>query len=314
MGSASYSLEGLAGEVASDRQSSGSYAANSGLEFVQMAHTPNSPTITNDNNWYDKLKIVINTSNNPSDTLFAVAISTDNFSTSKYIQSDGTIGNNLGPEDFFSYSAWGGASGSLIVGLESGTTYYVKSKARQGNFTEGPFGPVASASTVNPSISIDIDIAATDTETAGPYAIDFGDLSIGSVTTTTNKIWVDFETNAYSGGAVYVKGQNTGLTSSTSSYTITSSTANLASVQTGYGMQGSSATQSSGGPFSIVSPYNGSSENVGILDTSFRDLFSTSSPITGGRASGVLKSKVSSDVPAADDYADILTVIASASF
>jgi len=314
MDSASYSLEGLAGEVASDRQSSTNFAANSGLQFVQMAHTPGAPTFVNESNWYDKLKLTIATSNNPSDTLYAVAISTDNFSTTNYIQSDGTIGAILGIEDLLSYTAWGGASGSLIIGLESGTTYYIKVKARQGKFTEGPFGPIASASTVNPSISMDIDIDPTDTETASPYAIPFGDLAVGSVTTTSDKIWIDFETNAYGGGAVYIKGQNTGLSSSTASYTITSSTTDLASSSIGYGMRGISATQSSGGPFSISSPYNGASDNVGILDTTYRQIFSSNLPIVAGRASGVLKAKISSDVPASDDYTDLLTVIAAALF
>ncbi|MFO0703368.1 MAG: hypothetical protein U0525_01435 [Patescibacteria group bacterium] len=313
MNSATYKMEGLAGEVGSERQNSTSYSANSGLQFVQMANTP-TISITNDSNWYDKLKIVIGTSSNPSDTTYAIAISIDNFSTTNYVQSDGTIGSTLGPEDFLSYSSWGGASGSLIIGLESGTTYYVKSKARQGNFTEGPFGPITNASTVNPTISIDIDISPIDTETTGPYSIDIGDVSVGSVTTTNDKIWVDFETNAYGGGAVYVKGQNTGLTSSTALFTIPSSTTDLATANTGYGMKGISATQSSGGPFSIISPYNGSSENVGVLDPTYRELFRTAAPLVAGRGSSVLKAKVNSDVPAADDYSDILTVIASASF
>ena len=161
---------------------------------------------------------------------------------------------------------------------------------------------------------MDIDIDPTDTETASPYAIPFGDLAVGSVTTTSDKIWIDFETNAYGGGAVYIKGQNTGLSSSTASYTITSSTTDLASSSIGYGMRGISATQSSGGPFSISSPYNGASDNVGILDTTYRQIFSSNLPIVAGRASGVLKAKISSDVPASDDYTDLLTVIAAALF
>ncbi len=314
MNSTNYKMEGLAGEVASDRQSSTNFAANSGLEFVQMAHTPGASTFTNDSNWYDKLKIIISQSNNPSDTLYAIAISTDNFSTTRYVQSDSTIGNNLGIEDFLSYAAWGGASGSFIIGLDPGTTYYVKVKARQGNFTEGPYGPVVNASTVNPSISVDIDVAASDTETAAPYSLDFGDLSIGSVSTTANKIWIDFETNAYGGGAVYVKGQNTGLTSATASYTITSATADLSAVQTGFGLRSMSVAQTSGGPLGMTAPYNGSSDNVGILDTSYRELYSSSAPIVGGRGSAVLKARVSSVVPSADDYTDVLTMIAAANF
>ena len=318
MSSASYSLEGLAGEVATERQSSTNYAANTGLEFVQMAHTPNTPTFTNDANWYDKLKIIISTSNNPSDTTFAVAISTDNFATTNYVQSDSTIGSALGIEDFRVQSSWGGGSGSLIIGLDPGTTYYVKVKARQGIYTEGPWGPIASAATVNPSISFDLDISSTDSDTSAPYGIDFGDLNVGSVSTTTNKIWVDFATNGYGGGAVYINGNddgaNDGLTSATTGYTVTSATADLAVATLGYGMQGSTVAETSGGPLALIAPYDGTSENVGVLDTTYREMLRSSAPIVGGRSSLVLKARITAEVPAADDYTDLLTVIAAASF
>jgi hypothetical protein len=314
MNSTNYKLEGLTGEEASERQASTNYSANSGLQFVQIVNTPGSPTFTNDSNWYDKLKIIISNSSNPSDAKFAIAISTDNFSTTNYIQSDGTIGSNLGSEDFLTYTGWGGASGSVIYGLESSTTYYIKVKARHGIFTEGQFGPVVNASTVSPSITFDIDVSSTDSETAVPYSVDFGDLSIGSVTTATDKIWVDIETNAYSGGAVFIKSQNGSLSSATVSYNISSSTQDLSAAQTGYGAQGVTATQTSGGPLSITSPYNSSSENVGILDDTLRQVFSSSASIVGGRGSLYLKTKISSEVPSADDYTDTLTIISSAMF
>lgn len=314
MNSTNYSLEGLAGEVATDRQSSTNYAVNSGLEFVQMTNTPGSPTFTNDNNWYDKLKIVISQSDNPSDTTYAVAISDDNFVTTRYVQSDMTIGSNLGTEDFLSYTGWGGASGSLIIGLDHNTIYYVKVKARQGNFTEGPFGPVANASTVALSISFDLDISSADTETSAPYGINFGELNIGSVTTSSEKIWVDFETNAYAGGAVFLAGDNVGLTSINASYTITSATADLAVATSGYGLKGNTVAESSGGPLTLVSPYNGASDNVGILDTTLREVFSASAPIVAGRGSAYLKTKISSTIPPAEDYSDLITAIASATF
>lgn len=312
MSSTNYVLEGLTGEAATERQSSASYAANSGLQFVQMAHTPNTPTFSNDSNWYDRLKIIISTSGNPSDTTFAVAISDDDFVTTEYVKSDGTVGSTLTLSDFRTYASWGGASGTNIIGLEANTTYKVKTKARQGENTEGPWGPTATASTVNPSISMDIDIYASDSETAAPYAVSIGDLQAGSVTTSSEKIWIDIDTNGNSGAEVFVKDQYNGLSSNKTSYTITSATADLTAVSLGYGLQGVSATQSSGGPLTFASPYNGSSNNVGIIDTTFRTILTSSNPITGGRASIQTKAKITDTVPAADDYTDTLTFIVSA--
>lgn len=314
MGSTNYSLEGLAGEPASDRQSSTNYAVNSGLQFVQMAHTPNAPVFTNDDDWYDKLNIVVSTANNPSDTLFAVAISADNFATTSYVQADDTVGSTLTLSDFRTYAGWGGATGTQIIGLTPNTTYKVKVKARQGKFTEGPWGPVAQADTVGVAVSMDIDIASTDTETAPPYTVSVGDLQAGSVVTATDRVWIDFDTNAYNGGAIYVRGQNTGLNSTKGAHTIGSATADLAVVSTGYGLQGVSATQVSGGPIGFVSPYNGGGDNVGIVDTTFREIFSSTAPVVAGRASLYTKAKISNTTPAADDYTDVLTIIVSAVF
>ena len=314
MNSTNYSLEGLAGEVATDRQTSTNYAANSGLQFVQMAHTPNTPTFTNDANWYDQLKIVIATSNNPSDTTFAVAISDDDFVTTEYVKSDNTVGTTLVIGDYRTYSGWGSGTGTQITGLEASTTYKVKVKARQGKYTEGPWGPTASAATVGPTISMDIDILPTDSETAPPYEVAIGDLQAGSVTTAPDKIWLDFDTNAYSGGEVFVRDQYNGLRSAKNSYTISSATSDLAVASSGYGLQGVSATQTSGGPFTLVSPYNGAGDNVGIVDSTFRTVLTSTAPIVGGRASLQTKAKITDTTPAADDYSDTLTLIVSAVF
>ena len=98
-------------------------------------------------------------------------------------------------------------------------------------------------------------------------------------------------------------------------YTITSASADLASASEGFGVQGVSKTQSSGGPLDYVSPYNGSSDNVGVVDSTIREIFSTStSPISGGRGSFVLKARASGNTPAANDYGDTLTLVAAASY
>ena len=65
----------------------------------------------------------------------------------------------------------------------------------------------------------------------------------------------------------------------------------------------------------ITSPYNGAANNVGIIDTNKRLIFdSTSAPVTTGQGSFELQAKPSSTAPAASDYADTLTIIATGSF
>ncbi len=314
--SSNYSLFGVAGEVEAGRPASANYKVGEGLVYTMQANVPPAPALTNPDNYYNKLKIVIATGGNPSDAKFAIAISTDNFSSdTKYVQSDNTVSTILGLEDWQTYTNWGGASGINIIGLAPGTTYTVKVAAKRGNFTETGYGPTAQASTINPSLTFDIDVASTDTETAPPFSIAIGDLIAATVVTAADKVWVDVDTNGSAGAAVYVYSTNSGLNSTRASYTITSASGNLASTSEGYGARGSTATQSAGGPFQIVAPYDGSGDVVGLVDTAKRIIFeSATAPLTAGRASFELKAKASAVTRAASDYGDTLTVIASATF
>jgi len=310
-----YALQGIIGELNSTKLTGTSYKLGPGLIFSEQSHVPSAPTFENTGNWYNKLHVVINTSNNPSDAKFALAISTDNFvSDIRYVQSDNTVGTTLGLEDYQTYTNWSGASGEFVIGLLSNTTYYIKAKAMQGKFTETDFGPVSSASTVNPSFNFDIDVSATDAKTDPPFTITFPDLVANTVVDSPQKIWVDIETNAESGGNVYVYGQNSGLYSATRSYTITSVTGDLSVLSQGVGAQSASATQTSGGPLTALTPYNGTSQSVGIIDSAIRSIYGSTTPVVGGRASFVVKAKSSSITLVANDYTETLTVIASANF
>lgn len=309
--STSYKANVISGEVGGDKLDGTTYDLGSGMEFTQQANVPAAPTFTNPSNYYNKLKVVLNVSDNPTDTIFAIAISTDDFvSDTRYVQSDNTVGASLGSEDYQTYTAWGGASGALIIGLAPNTTYKVKVKAMQGNFTETGYGPTATAATVNPTMTFDIDVAATDIDTDPPFTTNFGDLIANTVTDSPQKIWVDFSTNGELGGRVYVVAQNAGLTSTVASYTIDAVTGNLGSLSQGFGAQGLSATNG----LSEVALYDQTGDNVGVIDTSIREIFTSSAPATGGRGAFVLKAKSSAVTPAANDYTETLTVIASASF
>jgi len=298
----SYAMDAITGEQSGAPGANGGYKMVPGLLFTNQANVPIAPAFNNPNNYYNKLQIILDTSGNPSDTKFAIAISTDNFVTTNYIQNDDTIGAVLGSEDYQTNVLWG-ASGFYVIGLAPGTTYKVKVKAMQGKFTETGYGPIATQATVSPTMSFNINI----------NTINFGSLTAGSVANSPNVV-VDFTTNGASGGKVYVIGQNGGLLSLSKSHIITSATTDLANPAEGFGAQGTLATQSSGGPLSIVAPYNVATTNVGIVNSSVREIFSSSNPIVGGQGTFILKAKSVALTQAANDYSELLTVIASGSF
>lgn len=313
--SASYSLNALTGETSGQPTTSTTYNVKPGEIQVQQAYVPLAPTFDNPSNYYSRLHFVINTAGNPSDTKFAIAISEDGFATdTRYVKSDGTVGATLAFTDYQDYATWGGATGSYVVGLKSNTTYTIKVKAYSGRFTETQYGPTASASTSPASLTFDIDVSASDTETSPPYVVDFGNLYPATPTDANEKIWFDIDTNAESGAKIYMSGNGTGLVSAAASYTIPSATADLASATIGFGAQSSSATQTSGGPLAATTPYDGTGQSVGIIDQTLRQFYSAPGQITAGRTSLVLKAKADATTPAGNDYTDILTAVAAASF
>lgn len=309
--SGSYAIDAISGEQSAGNLDGTTYDLGSGLIYTNQANVPPAPTFTNPSSYYNKLKIVLDTGSNPSDTLFAIAISTDNFvSDTKYVQSDDTVGATLGIEDYQTFANWGAApTGTLIIGLAANTEYKVKVKAWQGKFTETGYGPIATASTVNPTMTFDVDVSSIDEENS-VTTIDFGNLFAGTVVDSPTKIWVDLITNGESGGRVYVSSNNAGLQSTHASYLISAVTDNLTSLSEGFGAQSSTATNG----LSEVTLYDKVGNEVGITDTTIREIFTAAAPVSGGRGSFLLKAKSSTVTPAAVDYTETLTVIASASF
>jgi len=188
--SSSYDLLQSIGEIGADFFQSLTYKGGGGISFGIMANVPPAPTLVNDGSpsYYNKLHFTIDSGNNPSDTLFAIAITDDDWATQEYIQqcSNGAclIGEDLGSEDWQTYSEFGGASGKLVTGLWSETTYKIKVRARQGDFTATDWGPSsAGADTVALSISFAISKDSLDLATVGPSQVESDNHTI---TTTTN--------------------------------------------------------------------------------------------------------------------------------
>jgi len=193
--STNFRLKGVAGEVEFGRPSSTNYKLGSGLTYLNKSNVPPAPALSNPSANYDRLKLVINTNNHPTDTEFAVAISTDNFASDiQYVKSDNTIGSSLTTTDFRTYTSWGSASGVYITGLQRNTTYYVKAKARQGSFTESEWGPASTGvPTSDAALTFSIDSSN----------ITFNNLNSGNAYTDTSKsTTVTTSTNAYNGYVV----------------------------------------------------------------------------------------------------------------
>jgi len=199
--STNFSIFGVAGEVESGQPNSTNFKAGGGLVYTMQANVPPAPTLSNPATNYDRLKFIIQNGGNPSDALFAIAISDDNWITTKYIQNDNTVGTVLGSEDWQTYANWGGASGEFVRTLAANTTYKIKAKAKRGSFTESGYGSESAAvATSNPSLTFGISSAT----------LTFNNLNSGNSFTDSSKTTVlTTSTNAYNGYTIY--GRNTGL-------------------------------------------------------------------------------------------------------
>ncbi len=310
--STNYKVNATTGEPSNTQSTSTTYKARSGNENVQQSNVPPAPSFTNPANYYDKLKLIISTGNNPSTTKFGVVISSDNFVTTLYVHPDGTSSTTFtAATDLQTYAAWGGASGQLISGLSVNTTYLIKVNAMQGYFTQTEYGPTATASTVKPSISFSI---FTDTQPTAPFVTSFPNLLPATVVNSNDKLWFNLTTNANAGAIIYISSTNAGLKSTTNGYTIASATADLSVASTGYGAQDQSVAQTSGGPFVKVAPFNGATSNVGLLTALLQPIFSSAQPVTGGSGSLLLKARAATITPEASDYGDKITLTSAAIF
>jgi hypothetical protein len=302
-----YSLEGISGELSGQTGTTSTYNLKPGYTETQQANVPKIGVFDNGSGrYYNKLHFTIDTQNNPTDALYALQISTSsNFSSNiNYVKSDLTIGSTLNTADYQTYTAWGGAGGALVTTLSPNTTYYLRAKATQGKFTESAYGPSLSATTVNPSISF----------TISPTSVSLGTLLPNTVTNALSTISLSFDTNANSGGDIFISGQYGGLKSLSTGFLVDSASGDLSSLARGFGAQVTSAGQTSGGPLAALSPYNAGGASVGITDTTIRKIISASTQVNTGTASVLLKAKVDAADPAANDYKEFLTLLASASF
>jgi hypothetical protein len=299
--SPTYRLNGSSGETGGT-SSNGTTTTKTGSTETRQANVPLAPTLSNGSNTYvNKLDVSINKGGpDAPDYTYSIAVSTDDFVTSDFVQPDGTLASSA---VYQTYTAWGSATGSTITGLSPNTTYKVRVNAMQSSFTASEYGPAATSATTAASLNFSIT----------PTFISFGNLLPGAVTDADTAITIGFGTTS-AGGAVYVAGANVGLKSAGTNAVIPSVDASLGSASQGFGLQGQTATQSSGGPFSFIAPFNGNATAVGDPSTTFKQLLTTPAALVEGSATVQAKAKAATSTPSGSDYSETLTFIAAASY
>ncbi len=260
---------------------------------------------------------------NPADTLYSVMISTDNFvSDIRYIDSSTFMPESISTHnlsDFMPEDNWE-AELLNLKGLEPNTTYYLRAVALQGSFTQTEPGPVRSTTTGIPEVFFDIDIADESgytAESSPPHSIQFTgayELIGGSAAITAqNRIWLDGNTNSSGGYAIIMNGTNGGLYSPTTLQTITSATADLNGVSSGFGLQSEYIDYSTDGPtlgfISSTTDYSGTGNEVGIISTTANKIYDADGPIIDGRMALKVIAKPGTSYTAATDYSETIFLI-----
>jgi hypothetical protein len=311
--STTYYTQSTGGEISGNTSASTNDKGSSGGVQTEQLALPQAPTVSNDGStYYNRLLTTLNdnagTNSYPADVTFSIGISTASCFTSACVNSGAVqfvqTGGTLGTSQFYqSYTAWGSTSGTTIVGLTANTTYYVAAAAKQGSFTNTGYGNITTAATVPPSITFSL----------STNSVNFASLLPGTVYTSST-VTFGITTNGDYGANIYDAGQNGGLYSATKGALIGALTGNLATSTHGFGLQGVSTTETSGGPILIDSPYNLTSNNVGTETTSFAPIFTSSAPTYGGSAVMNMQAKSANTDPASNDYQEIMTFVAAASY
>lgn len=146
-----------------------------------------------------------------------------------------------------------------------------------------------------------------------------GTLGTGSVTSSSTPRTATVNTNAKNGWMVWAKDANTGLTSSTASATIASTTpgtnSTLSAGTAGYNTGITSSQTSGTGTITVTTPFvGGSTGKGGGLDTSLRTLASSNGTANNAVLTITNNVAISATTAAAADYSDTITVVGAGLF
>lgn len=320
------SRDSIGSEVETGDSNSIDYKNPSGFQQGAYPGIPGQPTLTNTGSTlYNSLDFVVVTgSGQQTDTTYAIAISSDNFVTTRFVQTDDTVGVN---EAWQTYTGWNSGTGERITGLSPSTTYKIKVKASYGTGSnaadsESGYSLEASATTSAPSIVVSIagvnsgvsvgGLTTTDTSTS--TTMGYGSLTIGDGSPNIAAQTVTVTTNASGGYTATVQQDGDLRTNVGDSIPVVSGTnASPAAFGTGvttgrFGYHTTDSTLCTGttGRFSTNDTY------AALALTPF-EIACSSGPVTN-EATSIVYKLVIGTLQEAGNYQNILTYIATATY
>ena len=272
---------------------------------------------------YNKARFEIEEYTNPSDTLYTVQISEDNFVSDVRCVSGSTFMptslSNCDINDFRTKEYWE-TEDFNIKGLDANTQYYIRISALHGNFTQSDYSTISSATTSMGFVEFDIDIATSSgytVESSPPYSVSFSGeerlIPGAGAVTAPNLVWLDLLSNAEGGVAIINQGANGGLYSPTTTETIISSNLDLdGALSEGFGLQNYYIGYDAStylGSITATTNYSGSGNVVGEVLTDARKVYDASGPINAGRMGLYLKARATESRTSATDYTEFITFV-----
>lgn len=323
--SPNYSSRESIGDVSSEGSNSTLYNVFAGFIRPSAPGVPATPTLTNTGGTlYNALDFVVATGNGQQvDTTYAIAISSDDFVTTYYIQNDDTLGVN---EAWQTYANWGGGTGERVTGLAPNTTYKIKVKASYGSGsdaadTETGFSQTATAATVGPTLTITfvgvnapdtIDSIAVDTDST-TNAIVYGSLAVNIAKLAAHGITV--VTNAVAGYVTTVRQDGNLRTTSGSEIDAVVATnaapaawpGSITAGRFGYHATDDALCTGTPGRFAVTDTY-------AALTTSAEEVACNGGPVTAGETNYVIYKVEVGNLQPNGSYQDTITYVTTAQF
>lgn len=288
--------------------------------FVQHAYpgVPAQPTLTNTGGTlYSSLDFIIATgSGQQTDTTYAIAISSDSFATTNFIQADDTVGSSA---VWQTYTGWGSGTGQRVTGLLPNTTYQIKVKARYGTDTETGYSLTASATTAGPNLTVSFAgvnsgntiAGATTTITSAANSIAYGSLTPNVTAVAAQTITVT--TNASGGYNTTIQQDGDLRNNATSISATTGSNASPAAWPTGitngyFGYHTTDSTLCTG----TTSRFS-SNNTYAAATTTPAEIICATGPVTNEQTSIVYKLEIGTQ-QGAGSYQNIITYITTGQF
>ena len=184
-----------------------------------------------------------------------------------------------------------------------------------GSFTDT--GTIAVEIVTNDQVTMSATVDLAITFSLSANSSDFGVITTSAIKSASPNITLTTTTNANSGFTLTVRdegsGTNPGLYNSVGSYLVASSTATLATSTEGYGIQGATNGNGTGGTITIAATYNKTSNDVGGLLRTAQTLATAGSPVNLREVVVTHKASVSG-LTKSGSYADIITYICTGNF